>query len=98
MFELPKAQFDRVIRLFEHDRPNSTAIFSTLEERMPSKLYVDNLDQPTNCLLTIPFLNFTFGGGALDQQWLTQAIAELRQTQDIMLKLAAPYRSQTPTT
>lgn len=85
MFELPSAQFTRVLPLFDPDQPNSTMLFSTLEGRTPGKVYVDDVDHPTAGILVINFYNTTFLGGALDPFWVQQALSELRQNQDILL-------------
>ncbi|CAN5585968.1 GNAT family N-acetyltransferase [soil metagenome] len=92
MFELPKAHFERLLPLFDPNQLNSTMIFSTLTGRTPGQAYVDSLDQPQRCLLTIDFLNFSFLGGIPDQPWLIQAITELRQRQAIHLSWP-PHRA-----
>jgi RimJ/RimL family protein N-acetyltransferase len=85
MFELPSAQFTRVLSLFDPDQPNSTMLFSTLEGRTPGKVYVDDVDHPTASTLVINFYNTTFLGGALDPFWVRQALSELRRNQDILV-------------
>lgn len=53
MLELPTTHFDRVIPLFDAGQPNSTMIFSTLAGRTLGRAFVDNLDNPANCLLVM---------------------------------------------
>jgi GNAT superfamily N-acetyltransferase len=85
MFELPKAHFGYVLPLFDPDQPNSPMLFSTLEGRTPGKAYVDDLDHPRRCLVTINFYHITFVSDAIDQPWLNEAVGELRQTHDVSL-------------
>jgi RimJ/RimL family protein N-acetyltransferase len=85
IFELPKAQFGHVLPLFDPDQPNSTMIFSTLEDRTPGKAYVDDIDRPRRCLITINFYHLTFVSDAVDQHWLNEAVGELRQAHSVSL-------------
>lgn len=85
MFEMPKAQFGRLLSLFDPDEPHSVWVFSTLEGRTLGKAYVDNVDKPMNCLLTLNFTNLICLSDGIDQQWLNQAVAALRQTQEVIL-------------
>ncbi len=78
MLELPKAHFDRVMPLFDVAQPNSTMIFSTLEGRTLGKAYVDDINNPTSCLLVMDFQNFSFTHEAVDQQWLNATMVGLR--------------------
>ena len=83
MIELPKAQFGRLLPLFNPEPPHATMIYSALEGRTPARAYLDAGDQPTQCLLVTNFLNFTFVGGAPDPHWLAQAISTLRCEHDL---------------
>ncbi len=85
MFEMPATQFNRVLPLFDEEQPNSAMVFSTLEGRTPGKAYINVIDNPTACILTINFHNLTFLGGMIEQQWLNEAVAKLRRTQDVNL-------------
>ncbi|HMN30390.1 MAG TPA: GNAT family N-acetyltransferase [Caldilineaceae bacterium] len=51
---------------------------------------MDDIDQPRRCLLTCNVINFAFCGGAPDQLWLDQAVAELCQSQELYLSWPPP--------
>jgi hypothetical protein len=85
MFEVPSAQFARLLPLFDPDEPHSAWVFSSLEGRTLGKAYVDNIDKPVHCLLTTNFLNLTCLSEGMEQQWLNQAVTELRQGKEVIL-------------
>lgn len=94
MFELPKTHFERVLSLFDVNQPNSTMIFSTLEGRTLGTAYVDEIDNPTNCLLVTDFQNFTFTHPTVDPAWLHHAVAEVRREQGIYLNWPSPMAAK----
>jgi hypothetical protein len=75
-------------------QPNSTMIFSALEERTLGKAYVDDINHPANCLLVTNFQNLTFTHRTVDQQWLNLAVAEVRQTEGIYLNWPSQMAEQ----
>lgn len=93
MIEIPQSQFGRLAPLFGPDPLHATMIYSALEGRTPARAYVDDAGAPTHCLLVTSFLNFVFLGGspaaAPRPEWLAQAIATLRCTQDFCLNWPA---------
>lgn len=78
MLELPKEHFDRVTHLFDPTQPNSTMLFSTLAGRTLGRAFVEDLDQPMNCLLVMGFQHFSFTHASVDPQWLNETVAALR--------------------
>jgi hypothetical protein len=85
LVELPSNRFDRAVPLFAPDGPNSTMIFSTLEGRTPGKAYVDVLEMPAACVLSIDYYHLTFLSHAAPLSWSQASLARLREIHDINL-------------
>ena len=78
MLELPKDYFARLMPLFDTTQPNATMIFSTLAGHTLGRAFVNDLTQPTNCLLVMDFQHFSFTHANVNQQWLNETAAALR--------------------
>lgn len=76
--ELPIAEFSRVAALFPTGLPNRTMVFSTLDGRTPGRVYVDNLQTPTACVVQTAYYNWSFVGGEPDATWLDNVLQTMR--------------------
>jgi GNAT superfamily N-acetyltransferase len=85
MLQLADDHLGRVVPLFDRDMPNSPMIFSTLDGRTPGRAYVDDIDDPTACVVGLDFLNLAFLGGHIEQEWLHKAVARLWEERAILL-------------
>lgn len=85
MLELPAAHFERVAHLFDVTQPNAPMIFSTLARRTRGRAFVDDLAQPTQCVLVMDFQHFSFTHASVDPQWLAATVAALRTQFGLLL-------------
>ena len=91
MFELHPNQFISVLPLFDRDMPLFVRVISTLKDRTPGKVYVDNPQQPKICALSLNYYNVTFLGGAIDQEWIDTVAVELSRDQELILQLPSRF-------
>jgi RimJ/RimL family protein N-acetyltransferase len=84
MIELPADRYGDVKGLFSPDFPNSTMLFSALDDHTPGRVYVDRRHSPTWAIVVCHF-GGTFVGGAIDQSTLNKGIAALHSQQWIAL-------------
>ena len=96
MLELPAAHFERAAHLFDVTQPNAPMIFSTIAGRTLGRAFVDDLDQPTNCLLVMDFQHFSFTHASVDPQWLATTVAALRPQFGLLLNWSAEMAATLP--
>ena len=85
MIEIPRADYGRVTALFAQEGPNSTMAFAVLEGRTAGRVFADDPVSPTWSVVVASYYGVTVYGGPLEQEVLTSALAEVRQTQGLML-------------
>ncbi len=93
LLELHPKEFSRVAHLFPPDLPNRTMVFSTLDHFTPGRVLVNNLENPTYCLLVTNYYQWSFVGGVPNNQWLGERMRELLEKDSMFL---TGYEKYTP--
>lgn len=85
MLQLSPEAFLQVSHLFDPAMPNSTVLFSTLEQRTPGRVFVDDPDMPQRAVVVADYRRWTFLGGTFDQSSLDHDLVLLQSMTDFEL-------------
>ena len=73
-----------LLKLFEDDAPGATMLVPMLEGRSPAEILVDDLHRPSKCVARNA-IRMTFASRDVDQAFLDEALAQLRETGGVAL-------------
>ncbi len=79
MLQVPSEAFQRVSHLFDPSMPNSTVLFSTLEQKTPGRVFVNDIQRPQRAIVVANYRGWTFLGGMYDQSSLDHDLAMLQR-------------------
>lgn len=78
MHELIAESYPLLPSFFNREIPNSPMLYAFLEGKAPGRAYVETLSDPQGCIVSMDY-SFVFLGGKVSDQFLYEAIYQLRK-------------------